>query len=155
MGTKYFEHRARRAWWATHLEAWHRSGVTRAEYCREHRLNAGTFDRWLKALTAWESLQIKERERRKRAKHPQWNGKRNKAVQAFWAMHVEALNWSGATDKNYATAHHLSVYTLLTWRGRLDADPQLVDWRARLHRSAVPQTSTRTSSAKESGRQTS
>jgi hypothetical protein len=27
---RYFEHKARRAWWATHLEAWRRSGVTRS-----------------------------------------------------------------------------------------------------------------------------
>ncbi|HEY8005867.1 MAG TPA: hypothetical protein VIE66_03455 [Methylocella sp.] len=31
--------------------------------------------------------------------------------------------------------HHVSVYTLRTWRPRLDADPLWIDWRARLHPS--------------------
>jgi len=30
--------------------------------------------------------------------------KRNQAVQAFWAMHVETLNWSGMTLTHYAAA---------------------------------------------------
>jgi transposase-like protein len=76
--------------------------------------------------------------------------KRNKAVQAFWAMHVEALNWSGVSAKDYAAAHHISVYSLRTWRARLDADPLQIDWRARLHPSVRPTVSTSASdSAKE------
>jgi hypothetical protein len=31
-------------------------------------------------------------------------------------MHVEALNWSGSTAKDYAKAHHISVCGLRTWR---------------------------------------
>ena len=61
--------------------------------------------------------------------------KHNKAVQAFWAMHVEALSWSGLTAKAYAEGHRISVNSLGTWRARLDADPVKVDWRARLHPS--------------------
>jgi transposase-like protein len=77
--------------------------------------------------------------------------KRNKAVQAFWAMHVEALNWSGVSAKDYAAAHHISVYSLRTWRARLDADPLQIDWRVRLHPSVRPTVSTSASdSAKES-----
>jgi len=152
VGSKHFQNKAHRSFWSVHVEAWRQSGLTRTEYCREQRLTKSTFDRWLKALDAWESLIIKERERRRRAKHPLSANKRNKAVQAFWAMHVEALNWSGTTAKDYAVAHHLSVYTLRTWRARLAAEPQLVDWRARLHPSALPQISTGASSAtKESG----
>ena len=70
MGARYFEHKAQRAWWATHLEAWRRSGVTRTEYCRLHRLNKSTFDRWLKVLNAVESAREDARRRRKRTREP-------------------------------------------------------------------------------------
>jgi len=73
--------------------------------------------------------------------------KRNKAVQAFWAMHVEALSWSGVSAKDYAAAHHISVYSLRTWRARLDADPVQIDWRARLHPSIRVRISSGASSA--------
>lgn len=135
MGARYFEHKARRAWWATHLEAWRRSGVTRTEYCRLHRLTKSTFDRWLSVLNSLESVREEARKRRKRTREPVSGDKRNKAAQAFWAMHVEALNWSGVSAKDYAAAHHISVYSVRTWRARLDADPVQVDWRARLHPS--------------------
>jgi len=146
-GGRYFKHKARRAWWATHIDAWRRSGVTRTEYCREHRLNKSTFDRWLSALESLESAREEARKRRKRTREPVSGDKRNKAVQAFWAMHVEALNWSGVSAKDYAAAHHISVYSLRTWRARLDADPLQIDWRARLHPSVLPPISTSTSSA--------
>jgi transposase-like protein len=150
VGARYFEHKARRAWWATHLEAWRRSGVTRTEYCRLHRLTKSTFDRWLSALNSLESVREEARKRRKRTREPVSGDKRNKAVQAFWAMHVEALNWSGVSAKDYAAAHHISVYSLRTWRARLDAAPLQVDWRARLHPSVRPTVSTSASdSAKE------
>jgi len=90
------------------------------------------------------------RKRRKRTREPVSGDKRNKAVQAFWAMHVEALNWSGVSAKDYAAAHHISVYSLRTWRARLDAAPLQVDWRARLHPSVRLTVSTNASdSAKE------
>jgi transposase-like protein len=150
VGATYFEHKARRAWWATHLEAWRRSGVTRTEYCRLHRLTKGTFDRWLNALKLLESAREEARKLRKRTREPLSTDKRNRAVQAFWAMHVEALNWSGVSAKDYAAAHHISVYSLRTWRARLDADPLQIDWRARLHPSVRPTVSTSASdSAKE------
>src|SRR3984893_3008414 len=112
--------------------------------------NKSTFDRWLKVLNAVESAREDARRRRKRTREPVSGDKRNKAVQAFWAMHVEALNWSGLTAKDYANAHHISVYSLRTWRARLDATPLQVDWRARLHPSVLPIVSTSGSdSAKE------
>jgi transposase-like protein len=150
VGARYFEHKARRAWWATHLEAWRRSGVSRTEYCRLHRLTKSTFDRWLGALNSLESAREEARKRRKRTREPLSTDKRNKAVQAFWAMHVEALNWSGVSAKDYAAVHHISVYSLRTWRARLDAAPLQIDWRARLHPSVRPTVSTSASdSAKE------
>ena len=147
MGARYFEHKARRAWWATHLDAWRRSGVTRTEYCRLHRLTKSTFDRWLGALNSLESAREEARKRRKRTREPVSGDRRNRAVQAFWAMHVEALNWSGVSAKDYAAAHHISVYSLRTWRARLDAAPLQVDWRARLHPSVRATISSGASSA--------
>jgi transposase-like protein len=147
VGARYFEHKARRAWWTTHLEAWRRSGVTRTEYCRLHRLTKSTFDRWLSALNSLESARDEARKRRKRTREPVSGDKRSKAVQAFWAMHVEALNWSGVSAKDYAAAHHISVYSLRTWRARLDAAPLQVDWRARLHPSIRVRISSGASSA--------
>ena len=147
MGTKYFENKGRQAWWSVHVDAWRRSGINRTKYCRLHALNKSTFDRWLKVLNAAESARERARQRSKRSREPVRGDKHNKAVQAFWAMHVEALNWSGSTAKDYANAHHISVYSLRTWRARLDAAPLQVDWRARLHPSIRPQISTGVSSA--------
>ena len=63
---------------------------------------------------------------------------RNRAVQAFWAMHVEAMNWSGMSVREYAAALHLSPASLRKWRDRLDDGEVDVDWRAHLHPSARP-----------------
>lgn len=152
MNLKHFQNKARRSFWSVHIQAWQQSGLTRTEYCRQHRLHKSTFDRWLKVLNALESVREAARNRRKRTREPVSGNKHSKAVQAFWAMHVEALNWSGATAKDYASAHHISVYSLRTWRARLDAAPLQIDWRARLHPSTLPRISTSASSAaKESG----
>ncbi|WP_247457073.1 hypothetical protein [Bradyrhizobium sp. 2] len=63
---------------------------------------------------------------------------RNRAVQAFWAMHVEAMNWSGMGVREYAAALSLSPYALRKWRDRLDEGQVEIDWRAHLHPSARP-----------------
>ena len=55
MGPKHFQNKARRDWWSIHIEAWQRSGVSRKAYCRQHRLDEGTFVRWLKALAGEEA----------------------------------------------------------------------------------------------------
>ncbi len=44
---------------------------------------------------------------------------RNRGTQAFWAMHVEAMNWSGMGVRECAAALRLSPYALPKWR---DAD---------------------------------
>lgn len=147
MGQKHFENKARRSFWSIHVEAWRRSGVSRAAYCRDNRLSTGTFSRWLRALEVLELARIRARELRKRTHEPISKDRHNKAVQAFWAMHVEALNWSGLTAKAYAEAHRISVNSLRTWRARLDADPTQIDWRARLHPSAQARISSGASSA--------
>ena len=99
----------------------------------------------------WNRRANEARERRKRTYEPVSRNNQNKAVQAFWAMHVEAMNWSGATAKDYAAAHHISVYTLRTWRARLDAAPLRVDWRARIHPRVRPKISTMLGSAAKDG----
>jgi len=70
VGRKQYENRARRSWWSVHIEAWRRSGVSRRSYCRQHRLDQGTFARWLSVLDDVEALRVqaelKREERRLR-----------------------------------------------------------------------------------------
>jgi hypothetical protein len=63
---------------------------------------------------------------------------RNRGTQAFWAMHVEAMNWSGMGVRECAAALRLSPYALHKWRDRLDEREVEIDWRAHLHPSARP-----------------
>jgi hypothetical protein len=72
---------------------------------------------------------------------------RNKAVQAFWAMHVEAMNWSGMGVGEYAAALSLSPRSLRKWHDRFENWEVEIDWRAHLHPSARPKISTSASSA--------
>jgi transposase-like protein len=77
---------------------------------------------------------IRARELRKPTREPISKDKHNKAVQAFWAMHVEALSWSGLTAK--ASAEGRCICQQPAYLARpLRADPVKVDWRARLHPS--------------------
>ena len=77
---------------------------------------------------------------------------RYRAVQAFWAMHVEAMRWCGMSVQAYARAHGISQHSLMRWRDLIDANEVEIDWRAHLHPSARPPISTSASSAaKESG----
>jgi hypothetical protein len=70
---------------------------------------------------------------------------RSRVVQAFWAMHVEALNWSGMSTGEYASALLLSPWALRKWRARFEDGEAEIDWRAHLHPSARPRLSPRTS----------
>jgi hypothetical protein len=94
--SKHFENKARRSWWLVHVEAWRRSGLSQQRYCRENWLTKRTFGRWLKVLVDAESLRLQrhfEREERRQRKPRRLStDKRNRAVQAFWAMHVEAIS---------------------------------------------------------------
>ena len=118
MGPKHFQNKARREWWSIHVEAWRRSGVSQAEYCRQHRFDEKTFTRWLKHLAGEEAARKlvenqaelrreKRREERekglKRRQRRRFNVStdvRNRGTQAFWAMHVGAMNWSGMDFAN-------------------------------------------------------
>ena len=148
MVSKYFQNPARREWWSIHVEAWRRTGLSRARYCRQHRLCVETFSRWLKVLVDEKALRAKaemEREARlersRRRKFRLSSDKRCQAVQAFWAMHVETLNWSGMSVSHYAAALRISANSLRRWRDLLDAEEVQVDWRARLHPSSRPKIS--------------
>ncbi|MBZ0217693.1 MAG: hypothetical protein K8F25_14135 [Fimbriimonadaceae bacterium] len=124
----YFGGKARHSFWSVHVEAWRQSGLTRRKYCNEHGLNQETFARWMKHLIDEETLKQRdnllrqERWKRRRLGHSTLStSARNKAVQAFWAMHVEALLWSGMSARNYGAAHHISHYTLNKWVKKMEA----------------------------------
>jgi len=67
---------------------------------------------------------------------------RNSGTQTFWAIHVEAMNWSGMGVREYAAVMQLSPYALRKWRDRLDEGEVEIDLRAHLHPSARPVGST-------------
>jgi transposase-like protein len=153
---RHFENKARQSFWQVHIEAWQRSGVTRTEYCRQHRLTKSTLDRWLRyfagadaarkhaeyqaELRRQQRLEAREKLRKKRIRrrYAVSTDMRNRAVQAFWAMHVEAMTWSGMSVRDYAAALFLSQTSLRKWRDRLDDGEVEVDWRAHLHPAARP-----------------
>jgi transposase-like protein len=151
MATRYFRNKVRRSFWSVHVDAWRRSGASKRNYCGLHHLDSRTFDRWMKVLIEAENLEIRaelrREERRYRGHRRLSSDKRNKAVQAFWAMHVEALTWSGLSSRSYAAAHHMSRFTLDKWRKRLEVGEVDIDWRAHLHPSARPPISTKVSTS--------
>lgn len=149
--SRHFQHQARRSFWQVHIEAWRQSGLSRAAYCREHRLSQWTFTRWLNHLVGEEEARkhteyLQQLRREKRRKRPGRKPRRYRCgvrtdtgsaiVQAFWAMHVEAMNWSGMGIYEYASALRLSSTSLRKWRDRFEDGEVVVDWRAHLHPSA-------------------
>lgn len=160
MNLKHWENKARQSFWVVHMEAWRRSGLARTSYCKHHHLNRRTFDRWMEYLVGKEAARkhteyqaelrreerLKAQERKPKRPHKRGFGVstdvRSRALQAFWAMHVEAMNWSGMGLHEYAGAMFLSPYALRRWRDRLDDGEVEIDWRAHLHPSARPVVST-------------
>lgn len=156
MNLRHFENKARQSWWLVHIEAWRQSGLDRTNYCRQHRLTKSTFDRWLKYLAGKEAArkhaeyqaelrrqkkleaQAKRRLKRVRLRFSVSMNMRHRGLQAFWAMHVEALNWSGMGVREYAAALDLSPTSLRKWCDWLDNSGEEIDWRAHLHPSARP-----------------
>ena len=72
------------------------------------------FDPKLKHLVSAEAMKLRaellSEKRRKKRLHCYHSVKRhwrNKAAQAFWAMHVEALIWSGMSARSYALSHNM------------------------------------------------
>ena len=156
MNLRHFQNTARQAYWAVHMEAWRQSGLARTAYCHHHRLNRRTFDRLMNYLLGKESAakhakylgelrreqrrekQEKALRRRNQNRYGVSTDVRNRALQAFWAMHVEAMNWSGMGLHEYASAMFLSATSLRIWRDRLADGEVEIDWRAHLHPSARP-----------------
>lgn len=158
MGTEYFKNEARRSFWSVHVEAWRRSGLSKRKYCRQHRLSGGTFDRWLRHLVDAETLKIRaelrleeRRERLRKKRTPVSKDLRCRAVQAFWAMHVEAMKWCGLSMQAYARAHGISQHSLRRWRDLIDANEVEIDWRTHLHPSARPLLSTSAKTSAKDG----
>jgi hypothetical protein len=161
MGRRSSWANAHSPYWSLHVEAWRRSGLSRADYCVRHGLKVKIFTRWMKHLIGVEEArkhadQLRELRRKERAQQRKAPPRpthrfgartdmRSRAIQAFWAMHVEALNWSGMSTDEYANALLLSPYALRKWRARFDDGEVEIDWRAYLHPSARPWFSTRTS----------
>jgi transposase-like protein len=166
MGRRSSWANAHSPYWSLHVEAWRRSGLSRGEYCARHGLKPTIFVRWMKHLIGVEEArkhadelrELRRKERAQQRKEPPRpthrfgarTDTRSRAIQAFWAMHVEALNWSGMSTSEYANALLLSPYALRKWRARFDDGEIEIDWRAHLHPSARPRISTNAStSAKE------
>jgi transposase-like protein len=165
VGSRRSWEKAHSPYWSLHVEAWRRSELSRSEYCRRHGLSKNTFDRWMKHLISKddarkhakyllelrreERLQQREKaiKRRQRRRFGVSTDTRSRAVQAFWAMHVEAMNWSGMGVREYAAGLQLSPHSLRKWRDRFEGGEVEIDWRAHLHPSARPQISTGASSA--------
>jgi transposase-like protein len=147
---RVFDNPAKRAWWLTHFEAWKKSGLAMSVYCRHHRLAVDSFRRWRREITDWEDEKSARNRRRKGFWLPVSQDKRRQAVQAFWAMHIEAWQWSGLHLRDYSSAHRLSPHSLKRWRDLIENEEVVIDWRAMLHPSARPLISTKIStSAKE------
>ncbi|MBI1360280.1 MAG: transposase [Alphaproteobacteria bacterium] len=132
--------------WAGHIDAWLTSRLKRNDYCRAHRLHTSSMTYWVKRL-APDALTEKEKRPGFGRHHPSSRAARSKAVQAFWAMHVEAMLWSGFSAAAYAKAHHLGVSTLREWRIRFEEAPLETDWRELVNPAAPPRKRRPTSSA--------
>jgi hypothetical protein len=62
----------------------------------------------------------KNGKRRQRRRYSVSTDMRLRGIQAFWAMHVEAMNWSGMGVREYAAVLSLSPTSLKKWRDRPD-----------------------------------
>jgi transposase-like protein len=142
MGRRLFDNVAKRSWWQLHIDAQKKSGLTIARYCRQHRLKRWTFTKWRRELVDWEEQKIQQKLASRRRYQPISPDKRQQATQAFWAMHVEAWQWSGLHLRDYASALRLSPHSLKRWRNLIEAEEVTSDWRALLHPSARPPIST-------------
>lgn len=142
MGRRAFDNPAKRSWWLVHIEAQRKSGLTVTEYCRQHGLVRWTFSKWRRELTDWEEKKIQQKLAFRKRYRPISADKRRQATQAFWAMHVEAWQWSGLHLRDYSSALRLSPYSLKRWRNLIEAEEITIDWRSLLHPSARPLIST-------------
>lgn len=142
MRRRVFDNKARRAWWLVHIEAWRKSGLTVAKYCRQHGLTPDTFRTWRSELTDWEDGKLTQKLRSIKRYRRTTPEKRRQATQAFWAMHIEAWQWSGLPLRDYSSALRLSPHSLKRWRNLIESEEVTIDWRSLLHPSSRPLIST-------------
>jgi hypothetical protein len=155
--------KANNPYWSNHVATWHAGHQSAEEYCRRHDMSTKPFMLWARHLLSAEDLRKrKERLRnlriikleRQRKKAPSKSSRKAYtyrynmrtdsepiAVRAFWGMHVEAMNWSGMGNAEYAAALGLSPYALRIWRNRFADSGEEMDWRSLLHPSARAQLS--------------
>ena len=160
----------RRSWetadnpfWSNHVAAWYRSALEAEHYCRKHDLSTASLMRWARHLLSADDLRkraedlqkLRRKKPGRKSKNAQTNRpkrpRRNRysvrtdsgpvALQAFWGMHIEAMNWSGMGHAEYAAALGLSPHALRIWRDRLEQSGNEMDWRSLLHPSARAQLS--------------
>jgi transposase-like protein len=148
--------KAHSAHWSQHVETWYLGDLEAADYCQRRKLARATFERWMRHLVSPEDLRKRTEHQRKlrrgaaarrretaprKHRYSARTDTRSIAVQAFWGMHVEAMNWSGMGLAEYAAALRLSPHALRKWRDRLDESGAEMDWRSLLHPSARAQLS--------------
>lgn len=93
----------------------------------------------------------KAAKRRQRQRFGVSTDRRSRAVQAFWAMHVEAMTWSGMSVREYAAGLHLSPHSLKKWRDRFENAEVEIEWRELVHPSARPLLSTSAKTSAKDG----
>jgi transposase-like protein len=151
--------KANNPYWSNHVATWYAGHQSVEEYCRRRDISTASFMKWMRHLLSPEDLRKrKERLRNLRRETPErQQSKRHArprryrygvrtdsgpiALQAFWGMHVEAMNFSGMGHAEYAAALGLSPHALRIWRDRLEQSGNEMDWRSLLHPSARAQLS--------------
>jgi hypothetical protein len=128
-----------------HIKAWRESGLSVAAYCRQQDLTRSEFKAWHVEIEEWEAQKAEARRRFKLRYARVSQDSRQRATQAFWAMHVEAWQWSGLPLRDYCSTLRLSSHSLRRWRNLIEAEQVTIDWRALLHPSSRPLISTKRS----------
>jgi DNA-binding transcriptional regulator YiaG len=135
-----FQSAARRGFWTVHIQGWRESGLSMAKYCAHHRLPRRAFSDWRRAFEALhlieDEAELQQARKRRKARPALSKDAKSRFVQAYWAMHVEAMVWSGMSLGKYAAALRLPEGTLRKWYDRVERGEALSDWRALLHPSA-------------------
>jgi transposase-like protein len=114
VGPKHFQNKARRERWSIHIEAWQRSGVSQAEYCRQHRFDEKTFTRWLKHLAGEEAArkltEYQAELRREKRREEREKGLKRRQRRRF------SVSTAGATVSGVARKHGIVTGLLFRWR---------------------------------------
>jgi|CXWL01.1.fsa_nt_gi transposase-like protein len=135
---KWFERKARRAYWSVHIAAWLKSGVSLTRYTHDLRLNRRSMMRWLRVFEAPPPASRRPQQKPKKVQYTRMPTIRNTAFTAFWLMHIEALSGSGLTASEYAWAHHLPVRRFRKLRRQFRLTPPTQGWRVLPHQRVPP-----------------